>query len=52
MAVFEDGRAEGVRQKEDEGEDHGEDGPGVDVKLVVGLRFGAHGREYEGRSEK
>ena len=43
MAGVEEGLAKEEHAEEDGGDDEGEEGPGPDVELVVGWRFGAHG---------
>jgi len=36
-------RAEDEHAEEDDGDEEGEEGPGLDVELVVGRGLGAHG---------
>lgn len=52
MAGVEEPRAKDEGGEEDDGDDAGKDGPGLDVELVVGLGFVAHGEKVEGERVK
>lgn len=52
MAGVEKRLAKDKHAEKNRGDDEGEEGPGLDVELVVGLGLGAHGQKVKGKGEK
>lgn len=49
VAGVEEMRAEDEHAEEDDGDEEGKEGPGLDVELVVGRALVAHGGKVEGK---